>query len=316
MPATRGFFALLSAAAVLCAQDAPKKQLTARELFYAATKPATPKTDVPKAAPPVAPRSTRTPAKPVEIAVAAPQMQPPRSDPKPTPDGRGKITHTAAQTAPMPANGEPPLGLRINVLSFHPDGSTTEVLPDTVFHSGDRIQLSIETNGRGFLYIANQGASGEWHPMFPAPEIANGDNRVEPMRPYIMPPYNTEAAKPRTYTFDSIAGQEKLFVVFSRQPVPEFDELIYKIKGGKAAGESAKPEDRARTDKTLIMAANIGDPIISRMRDAYARDLIIETVTTTASAAPGEKKDTAIYVVNPTGSTDSHVVADIQLVHQ
>jgi len=315
MPAKRGFLIVFSATAVLCAQDAPRKQLTARELFYAATKPAPPKPDAPKAvakAPTAPPRSTKTPPKPVEIAVAQPSMQPPR--PAPTPDGSAQVVRTAAQTAPMPANGEPPLGLRINVLRFNPDGTTTDVLPDTIFHSGDRIQLAIETNGRGFLYIASQGASGTWRPMFPAPEIANGDNRVEPMRPYTMPPYNTEAAKPRVYTFDATAGKEKLFVVFSRTPVPDFDELIYSLGNSRKAAE--KPEEPARTDKTLIMAANIGDPTISRMRDTYARDLIIETVSAAAPAAPGDKKDTAIYVVNPTGSSDSRVVADIQLVHQ
>jgi hypothetical protein len=64
------------------------------------------------------------------------------------------------------------------------------------------------------------------------------------------------------------------------------------------------------------MASIIGDPVIGRLRSAYGRDLIIETVNPPAPAAEGAKRDTAVYVVNPTGSPDSRVVADIKLVHQ
>ena len=49
------------------------------------------------------------------------------------------------------------------------------------------------------------------------------------------------------------------------------------------------------------------------MRNAYGRDLIIEKVD---PSTPGDKKETAVYVVNPTGSADSHLVADLHLVHQ
>src|SRR5207244_1067671 len=119
----------------------------------------------------------------------------------------------------------------------------------------------------------------------------------------VVPPGN------RVFAFDATAGKENLFVVFSRQPVSDFEDLIYSLRNKQPA---ANPETAPR-DKTLVMASNIGHPTIDRPRSAYGRDLIIETVNT---AAPGEKKDTAVYVVNATGSPDSRVVADIRLVHQ
>ena len=61
------------------------------------------------------------------------------------------------------------------------------------------------------------------------------------------------------------------------------------------------------------MAANISNSAVDRMRNAYGRDLIIEKVDPNT---PGDKKETAVYVVNPTGSADSRVVADLHLVHQ
>ncbi len=53
--------------------------------------------------------------------------------------------------------------------------------------------------------------------------------------------------------------------------------------------------------------------MVDRLRNAYSRDLIVEKVD---ANTPGDRKETAIYVVNPTGSTDSRVVADLHLVHQ
>lgn len=297
------FALLIVAASFSFAQDA-SRQLTARELFYAATQPpATPAAAAPatpKAPPKVTPRPPRTPAKPVEIA---------RADDKPSPPSQAagagvQVSPAAPHTAPMPAAGQP-LGLRINVLRYNPDGKDTEVLPDAVFHSGDRIRLKIEPNARGFLYVVNQGASGTWTALFPSSEIADGDNHVESMRPCVVPPGK------HVFTFDATAGKENLFVVFSRQPVADFEDLIYSLKGG--GKKAAAPDFGTRPEKTLITATNIGDKAIDHLRHAYARDLIIETVNT---GTPEGTQDTAVYVVNPTGSADSRVVADIKLVHE
>jgi hypothetical protein len=294
-------FAPLFAALLSLAQNVPK-QLTPRELFYAATQPPAPAAPAtPKAQPKSTARPVHTPPKPVEIARAEPTPNTSQQ----SPDAGVKVTRTAAvQTAPMPANGQTPLGLRMNVLRYNSDGSTADVLPGTVFHSGDRIRLSVEPNARGYLYVVNQGASGTWKAMFPSPEIEDGNNKVEAMRPCIVPPGQ------HVFTFDATAGKENLFVVFSRQPVADFEDLIYSLKGGKKA---AAPESEPRTDKTLIMAANIGNNTIDHLRNAHSRDLIIETVNT---SNPSGASETAVYVVNPTGSADSRVVADIKLVHE
>jgi len=228
----------------------------------------------------------------VEIARADPSPQPPSA----------AIVRTAAQTAPMPVSGDPPLGIRYTILKINPDNSTTEVAADTVFHSGDRIRFAIEPNASGYLYIINQGSSGTWKPMFPSSEIEDGNNRVEGFHPYTMPPKSRLA-------FDTTAGTENLFIVFSRQPEPDLEQMIYSLQGKRAA----KPEATAPMDKTLVMAVNIANPMVDRLRNAYSRDLIVEKVD---QNTPGDRKETAVYVVNPTGSNDSRIVADLHLVHQ
>src|SRR6267143_1083349 len=72
-----------------------------------------------------------------------------------------------------------PLGLRYSILKQMSGGETLEVDPDSVFHSGDRIRLSIEANDNGYLYIVLRGSSGNWGLLFPSKEILGGNNVVE-----------------------------------------------------------------------------------------------------------------------------------------
>jgi hypothetical protein len=299
------------------AQSAPK-HLTARELFYAAAQMA-PSKEMAIARPPARTpsRPARTPAKPPESARVEPQ---PGSVKAPAPaktstaaassTTSAPIVQASLQTAPMPSTGEPPLGLRYTILKINPDNTTSEVAADTVFHSGDRIRFAIEPNASGYLYIVLQGSSGTWKPMFPSPEIEDGNNKVEGFHPYTMPPKSRLA-------FDTNTGTENLFIVFSRQPEPDLEQLIYSLQGKRAAKPApAKAEQQempAPIDKTLIMAANIENPLVDRLRNAYSRDLIVEKVD---ASTPGDRKETAVYVVNPTGSRESRVVADLHLVHQ
>jgi hypothetical protein len=293
MPSIRGFLLSCCTAGLIYSQ-APQKQLTARELFYAAAQvPAA--AAKPSAARPPAKRSA-TPPKPVEIA---------RADTKPP---ALRTAQSAPATAPMPASGAP-LGLRYTVLKLADGRTPMEVSPDTVFHAGDRIRFNIQGSTAGYLYIINQGSSGTWKPMFPSAEIEDGNNHIEGWQVYTMPPKSR-------FAFDSTVGTENLFIIFSLQPEADLEGMIYSLQGKK---KSAAPAAAIGTDapvqssKELITAANIPNTAIDRLRSAYSRDLIIEKVD---PDTPGDKKETAVYVVNPTGSADSRVVADLHLVHQ
>jgi hypothetical protein len=234
------------------------------------------------------------------------------------PDGSPIIRATDGPpaTAPAPANG-PALGLKITVLK-RSGNENVEVDKDAIFHAGDRIQFAVQTNSPGYLYIVNQGSSGTWKPLFPSPEIADGDNHVDGWHSYVMPPKSR-------MVFDEQTGTEKVFIVFSREPEPEFESMVYGLPASK--GEPAAPTkpvsqpapqptpSRPQKGTLVVATLNVPDSAVSKMRQAYSRDLIIEKVDD-SSAGPGEKKEKAIYVVNPTGSTDPRIVADLTLVHQ
>ena len=212
-------------------------------------------------------------------------------------------------TAPAPETGTP-LGLKYTILKKVGD-DMVEVAPDTVFHSGDRIQISVQTNGPGYLYVVNRGSSGTWHAMFPSPELEDGNNHVDGWSARILPP------KARWF-FDENVGTDHLFVVFSRTPEDGLENMIYSLQdGGKVKPAADRGLDKPPAKKYVMSAsAEIPDSAVGHLRETYTRDLIIEKVDEKTEDKSAAKKENATYVVNPSGTGDSRVVADISLEHR
>ncbi len=293
-----GVVGALWAAAFLFPQAAApqaEKRLSAREIFYSA--PA-------EAAPAKKPAAANPQKKaPQETAKAKP------ATPAPSPTVSPTAVSPGAKVVPVaysPADTTP-LGIRYSILKR--DGADwTETGSDSVFRSGDRIRLRVEVNAPGYLYVISRGSSGTWKPLFPSAEVAQGDNHAEKGRTYDIPPGYV-------FTFDDQAGQEKLFIVFSRQPEANLEGLIYSLSSGRKPADSVEPSG----GKVLLASnmVNINDGLIQKMRNVYARDLIIEKVDESSPAqAQAKPKEKAVYVVNPARSGDSRVVADVTLDHK
>lgn len=287
-------FAIATAAtSTVCAQNA--KNLTARELFYAAAKPA--------------PAAKAAPAKPAKQVASnkAPAKKLPDVQVAEVKVGAPSVTPTGVAVIPATYGGGKPLGLRYSLLRQENGGNYEEVDAASTFHSGDRIRLSVESNDAAYLYLVMRGSSGSWKLLFPTPEVSGGSNLVESGRQYTIPP------APGRFAFDEQAGEEKLFLVLSRRPEPSLEKLIYSLGSGEKPVEEKAP---ARP-KQMLLAQNIGsidDALVNRLRgQVYARDLVFEKVD---EATPGEKKEKAVYVVNPAGARDSRLVVDLSLKHQ
>ena len=315
------FAALFLATAAWGQSTTAGRQLTARELFYAAAEQPAAKTApaLPAVKPAVA-AEAKTSRK--TARANSPRRDPATAPPAPREDGAVTVARRPAETAPadyVPATysqGERktiPLGLRYTILKLV-DGRMTEVAPDATFRAGDRIQVSVEANDTGYLYIVHQGTSGTWKPLFPSAEIAEGNNRIEKGRTYVMPP------KSRFY-FDEQAGEEKLFIVFSRQPEADLEKLVYKLQdGGRPEAPAPAAEPAAPKHAVPVMLASnmqIDDSLVGRLRNVYARDLVVEKVDDdTETAAAGGRREKAVYVVNPGDTADARVVADVRLTHR
>ena len=270
-----GFFLV---AAALTAQTAPQngKKLSARELFYAEAAPPAP-VKAPEAKP--VKKAAARPAAPsrpaVEAAAAAPKAGPPPVIPRTS----GGVSGTAAGTTIVPVayspSTEKPLGLRYSFLRNSGGEEYQEVDPDTVFRSGDRIRVAAQSNDEGYLYIVMKGTSGSWKVLFPSAEIAEGSNRVSSGRQTLIPP------PPGRFAFDEQAGEERLFIVLSRNPEPSLEKLIYSLGSGS-------PNQPNQPPKQLLTASlsPVDDALVGRLRNqVFARDLVFEKVD---DATPGD----------------------------
>ena len=277
------------ASCVSAQQDA--KKLTARELFYSAADTPAPAPHKPGKVPGKAKSAPRKNT-PAADQTAADQTPAPQSANEPIP-----VVHAAYK----PQGPHPALGLRYTILRKAGEVQA-EVNNETTFRAGDRIRLAVEANDDGFLYVVNRGSSGTWKLLFPSPEIKDGDNRIHKRVRYEIP-------SGYTFTFDEQAGEEKLFIVLSRRPEPDLEGMIYSLgQGGPATDKPATEKP-----KVLMASAAFSDDVIGKLRSAYARDLIVEKVD---DEQAGPKNEKAVYAVNPTGSADSRVVADVTLKHQ
>jgi len=251
-------FVILPILAIAAAYGQQQPVLKARELFY------TPPADAPKPAETAKSATKKAPAKPVAA--------------------KANETHTLATSVP--------LGLRYAVLKRDSGGQFQEIDPDTSFRSGDRIRLKVDANTSGYLYVVMQGSSGTWKLLFPSAEVAGGSNLVRKGESRQIPPGNTGQ-----FVFDEQAGNEKLFIVLTRQPEPDLDKLIYSMGG--------KPGDPK--DRSLVAQASVGDNVVSKLRAQVAsRDLVFEKDST----------ENAAYVVNPSSAPDARLVVDIALKHK
>jgi len=295
----------------LGAQDSPAAVpagLSAREIFFLpgpapatkATPPARQASSAKKSPAPVAPAKS-TDTVPEAAAVANRPARVPSSVQAPV---MNASDHAARA-----------LGLRYTIEKVA-GGSAEPVGIHSVFHSGDRIRISVEVNDTAYLYVISRGSSGTWSPVFPSKDVEDGSNRVEAGRKYNIP-----AGKGHVITFREPSGAEKLFIVASRVPEPSLERLMYAIHSGEArsnAAPAANPAESSGAVKLLMASAEpIGDQTIGDLR-AYSRDLIVEDAGAEAQQPDhsGAGQDKSFYAVNPTGSPYSRVVADITLNHQ
>lgn len=302
---TYHFYTILLAAATAFAQD-----LTPRELFFAA--PALKA----KAAGTSNARRTAAPkkAEPVDIARARPASTPASASPAPhqAPAEMPRVKLPEVINAAY-VSSEPPLGLRYSLLLSRGNDAYREVDSASVFKSGDRLKITVESNDEAYLYVIARGSSGLWKVLFPVSEVADGSNLIQPFRRYEVP-------NGGRFYFDEQAGEEKLFLVLSRKPEKNFEDLIYSVTQPapgvvKPAGSQAAPKPA----KILQMAGlirPIDDALVGRVRnELMARDLVFEKVDDTKPAA-GEAKETAVYVVNKNAGPDGKVIVDLKMEHK
>jgi serine/threonine protein kinase len=181
--------------------------------------------------PPAAPPSADTTAKPAAVTTVTASASPAPAKPvEPAPATRAADAIGAKEMfASTDVNVAP--GIRFRMIQAGVNDAPMDVDPASDFRTGDRIRFAFESNIDGYLYVAQQGTSGNWTVLFPNEEINGGRNAVKRHQEYEVPQDNW-------FRFDGATGTEHLFVFLSKEPLkslPGFERPVKSFQPGSGA---------------------------------------------------------------------------------
>ena len=285
-------FILAATLLVLPALGGSDGQLTPREMFYN-------RGDAPPA-PPTAASTPGNPAKPKHRTRATKAQD--TAQPKPAPADASPPTETPARTegvANTVQSSQGNLGLRYTLVRVT-DAGSADASDGDVFHAGDCVQLKVESNSAGYLYVLHHGPDGNWQPLMPSPKMPDESNRIEAFKEVQIP------AK-YCFRFDDKPGMETLFlaVAGSEAAIAQLRDAIF--SGNDKTQPASQP-----SDGPAMMAMNLNhqvDALRGRGMDIMQMERVVEKPKDANQAH-------AVYVVNASDTRNDRVVAEIRLRHE
>jgi hypothetical protein len=298
---------ILTSATWAFAQES-ESGLSARRLYYLGAQPS--QAEAAKPTPP---------AKPVEVAKAKPPKQVPtkvtQAEAKKPEIAKPEMPAKQGRTDVIPAsdNKKPRLGLRYNVLMVDPKGASAprEVDPETEFREGDCVAIRFTPNRSGYLYVLNQGSTGQWQALLPSPEMPEESNVVQAFRSITVP-------ENYCFAFDNNPGTERLMVIISdsKRDVDEINEAI------RSQGKSEKPKPsqteetpalRPKPGESMLAANMLNSKVDSLAGQMRTRDLKIQKV---AQPMSRDEPPHSVYVVAANYRDQDLFMLEIKLVHK
>lgn len=138
-------------------------------------------------------------------------------------------TNTSANSSvvvnnkPVPAPASPALTYSLTVQKVfggRPVGTPEEYSGDEMFGNGWKFKFNVAPVEGGYVYLLNAAPQSdgntEWNVLFPTPKTNDGRARMS-------------GQQKRTfgwYVFDEKPGQEKLWIIWSRQPIQELETAV------------------------------------------------------------------------------------------
>jgi len=287
---------LAALAAILIAAQAQDSSgpLTPREMYYhrddtpqaTATQPSTAKATTSHRHNDVKTQATTAAADSGSTAPAAATTQP-------------VSAHTVAKAAP--AGGPEKTGIRYTVVLMGSDGAH-DASDDQAFHSGDCVQLRVESNKSGYLYVLHHGPDGNWQPLMPSPKMPDEDNRIRAFKTMQIP-------VKYCFQFDDKPGVETLFVAVagSADAMPNLRRAIVE-RNQSGAG------DEGGSGPTMMALNHQVDALRGRGMDIMQVQKVVEKPQSGADASGNTAH--AVYIVNTSDSNNDHVVAEVRLRHE
>ncbi|HSL54096.1 MAG TPA: DUF4384 domain-containing protein [Pyrinomonadaceae bacterium] len=230
-----------------------------------------------------------------------------------TPNKPESSVSTAPSSPVTPVNARR-IGLGVTLFMRDSNGMAVRVDPNHVFQKGDRVRVLLETNTDGYLYIFNTTNDGSATMIYPHADLDEAGNYLQAHVPFEIPSSLSADERLRWFAFDENAGTERLFFVFTREPlsgIPIDDDLIALCKGSKDqcpvrpssevwAAVQKEMQAPLKTDK----AQQFGSAQTSTEQQATTRGIGLS------------KEDPPPSLVMMASSARSTLVATLDLIHK
>jgi hypothetical protein len=225
-----------------------------------------------------------------------------------------KTPPTSGTTSKNPtAVNKQRIGLGLTLFARDSNGNAVRTDPTKVFQKGDGVRVLVETNTDGYIYIFNTTNNGSPVMIYPNAELDEAGNYLQAHVPFEIPSSVGTDERLRWLVFDENAGDERLFFVFTREPlagVPIEDELITYCAGNK--GCSWKPteavwaliQNEASQPLKSDKAKQYGAPQTQREQQASTRGLGLA------------KDDPPPSLIMMASSDTSTLVTTLDLIHK
>jgi hypothetical protein len=161
----------------------------------------------------------------------------PSTENKNTNSGNKNSSTATNSNKPAPVNAQR-LGLGLTLFMRDSNGLTVRTDPSRVFQKGDRVRVLLETNSDGYLYIFNTTNDGPAVMIYPDADLDEAGNYVQAHVPFEIPSSLAAEERLRWFAFDETAGNERLFFVFTKEPLnglPIEDDLIALCRDSKSS---------------------------------------------------------------------------------
>lgn len=173
--------------------------------------------------------------KPAEQSKGGATARPSRRRPKSTATGPSTLSDPLPAAAAKTTDGGSArattqrIGLGLTLFMRDANGMALRVDPSHEFRKGDRVRLLLETNTAGYLYIFNTTDGGQPILIYPDADLEEAGNFIQAHVPVELPSSLAGEERLRWLAFDEHPGAERLYFVFTREPlnaVPIEDDLI------------------------------------------------------------------------------------------
>lgn len=226
--------------------------------------------------------------------------------PATTPDATAKNTKSA------PVN-QSRIGLGLTLFMRDSTGHAIRTDPSRVFQKGDGVRLLLETNADGYLYIFNTTNNGAAQMLYPNAELDEAGNYLQAHVPFEIPSSLANEERLRWLVFDENAGDERLFFVFTREPlagVPIEEDLISYCPDKKGCSWQPSEEVWALIQKELAQ------PLKTDKAKQYGAAQTQSEQQATSRGLGLAKDDPPPSLIMMASSPGSTLVTTLDLIHK